>query len=160
MNRFYAILRATGTQPRKIAAQVSKNIRMDYAVEMYQRGDPLASIAAETGITPGSLSLEFAKRGLKPNRRDPGFDYDKACKMYVDGVALVDIYVQTGISNTPKLYKQLRKRGIPLRKPRQQNDSEFAQFYRTLPSDMQQLVRDAVGFAGSSQTDSTESSRE
>src|SRR3990167_7287325 len=118
MNRFYALLRFVGVEPRKIAAQVTRGIRMDYAVEMYQRGDSMASIQAETGIVPGNLHFELARRGIKANRRDPGLDYDKACKMYVDGAALVDIYVQTGISNSPKLYKELRRRGIELRKPR------------------------------------------
>ena len=168
MNRFYALLRFVGVEPRKIAAQVARSIRMDYAVEMYQRGDLMGQINADTGITPGSLHMELAKRGIKPNRRDPGFDYDKACKLYVDGVSLVDIYIQTGVANTPKLYKEFRKRGIALRKPRQQNDSDLAQFFRGLPPDQQDILRTAVEAVraddahdrassqpGSSQTDSS-----
>ena len=154
MNRFYALLRFVGVEPRKIAAQVTRGIRMDYAVEMYQRGDSMASIQADTGIAPGSLHMELPKRGIKPNRRRkfPVEAYEEACKLYIAGMPLDEIYVKTGVSNTAPFYRELKKRGIPLRYNMNKQDG-LAEMFKAAPKDLQELIKAALG-PDSSQTSS------
>ena len=145
LGRMYAILNMLQIPIKKVAQVKDTAIRTKYAVDMYKAGHPLTVIKAETGVSSNTLYNALAVEGIQPSRRDPGFDYDKACQMYADGKSMKEITIVTGIQPTPKLYRELSKRGIPLRyAPRIRQDEELLKMFKALDSDAQAVVKAAI----------------
>lgn len=93
------------------------------AVAMYESGAPVAAIILKHGLNYNAFYKMLSTRGIEfRERSESGRETrkqrkDLAVKMYLKGISLAQIEIESGIRQ-PEIHRELHIRGIPLRRSR------------------------------------------
>jgi transposase-like protein len=115
-NALYRILREEGVELRN--SEMKK--KRDLALSLYEKGENTKDIIRKTNLSQTTIYDEARKKNV--NRTKPGVvsrynkeTRDEACRLYLEGVGIVDILTILKIKYSAELYKFLRDEKIGLR---------------------------------------------
>jgi transposase len=129
----YKIIAEAGLDPVKAYAPTSyrslSDEEEDRLAERYYAMVPVVELLDDFGLTHTQLYLFLSEKGLEPRTRQKELRdarklaIDHAVRLYVEtNMTVAEIVNETGV-HQPVISSEIRKRGIPQRRPRKEYDS-------------------------------------